>query len=177
MRLFRVLPVLSLLFGARASSLQSREPAAHPLDARDLLDVCAPVNTDLVVPDLLGVQTAVGMVDNCLCLSALPLFLETNVVALLAVNIAGEKVVTDILTNLIQSKAPEAHCNYPEHSVPTCIDGNPCRFGCIDGFKSFPPSNPTTCVCNAPEVICNGKCVPPGACPPSKPLPKRHWVI
>ncbi|KAH8987195.1 hypothetical protein EDB92DRAFT_1818040 [Lactarius akahatsu] len=128
MRLFRALPVLSLLVGARASSLQSREPDAHPLDARDLLDVCASVNAELVVPDLLGVLTAVGVVDVCLCLSALPLFLETNVIALLAVDIAGEKVVTDILANLILGKAPQSHCNYPAHSVPACIDGNPCRF-------------------------------------------------
>ncbi|KAH9170202.1 hypothetical protein EDB89DRAFT_1853721 [Lactarius sanguifluus] len=97
------------------------------------------------------------LIDVCLCLSALPLFLKTNVVALLAVTIAGEPVVTDILTNLILGKAPESHCNYPEHSVPACLDGNPCRFKCTDGFKSFPPSNPTTCVCNAPKVVCNGK--------------------
>ncbi len=64
MRLFRVLPILSLLFGARASSLESREPAAHPLDARDLLDVCASVNVELVVPNLLGVLTAVGIVGQ-----------------------------------------------------------------------------------------------------------------
>ncbi|KAH9051576.1 hypothetical protein EDB83DRAFT_2521972 [Lactarius deliciosus] len=166
MRLFRVLPVPSLLFGARAASLQSREPAAHPLDARDLLDVCASVNAELVVPDLLGVLTAVGVVDVCLCLSALPLFLETNIAALLAVNIAGEQVVTDILTNLILGKAPESNCDYPAHSVPACIDGNPCRFRCNDGFTSFPPSNPTTCVCTALNVVCNGKCVALGACPP-----------
>ena len=41
MQLFRVLPILSLLFGARASSLDSRRPDAHPLDARDVSDVCA----------------------------------------------------------------------------------------------------------------------------------------
>ena len=38
MRLFRVLPILSLLFGARASSLDSRQLDAHPLDARDVSD-------------------------------------------------------------------------------------------------------------------------------------------
>ena len=47
MRLFPVLPVLSLLFGAHASSFDSRRPAAHPLDARDLLDVCASVSVNL----------------------------------------------------------------------------------------------------------------------------------
>ena len=41
MRLFHVLPTLSLLFGARASSLDSRQSDAHPLDARDVSDVCA----------------------------------------------------------------------------------------------------------------------------------------
>jgi hypothetical protein len=51
MRLFRVLPILSLLFGARASSLDSRQPAAHPLDARYLLDVCALVKTELIIPN------------------------------------------------------------------------------------------------------------------------------
>ncbi|KAI9439296.1 hypothetical protein H4582DRAFT_2076001 [Lactarius indigo] len=177
MRLFRALPVLGLLFGARASSLQSREPAAHPLDERDLLDVCASVNTELVVPNILGILTAVGVIDVCLCLSALPLFLKTNVVALLGVTIAGEPVVTDILTNIILGNAPGSNCKYPMHSKPACIDRNPCRFTCTDGFTSFPPSNPTSCVCKAPKVVCNGKCVAPGACPSSNPLPPRkRWV-
>lgn len=34
----------------------------------------------------------------------LPLFLETNVVAILAVTIAGEKVTNEILTNLVRRK-------------------------------------------------------------------------
>ena len=44
MHLFRVLPFLSLLFGASASSLDSRRPDAHPLDARDVSNVCAVLN-------------------------------------------------------------------------------------------------------------------------------------
>ena len=50
MRLFHVLPILSLLFGAHAFSLDSRQSNAHPLDARDFSDVCAildPSPTDL----------------------------------------------------------------------------------------------------------------------------------
>jgi hypothetical protein len=46
MRLFHVLPILSFLFGASASSLESRQPDAHPLDARDVSDVCALLNPD-----------------------------------------------------------------------------------------------------------------------------------
>ena len=65
MRLFRVLPIFSLLFGTRASSLDSRAPDAHPLDARDLLDVCASVDTDLVVPNLLGgILSAAGAIGQ-----------------------------------------------------------------------------------------------------------------
>jgi hypothetical protein len=41
MRLLHVLPILSLLFGTSASSLDLRTLDAHPLDARDVPDVCA----------------------------------------------------------------------------------------------------------------------------------------
>ena len=44
MQLFHFLPVLSLLLRARASSLDSREPAPHHLDVRDTSDVCAVVS-------------------------------------------------------------------------------------------------------------------------------------
>jgi hypothetical protein len=54
MRIFHVLPIFGLLFGASASSLDSRAPVAHPLDARDTLDVCAPIDVDLQDPNLLG---------------------------------------------------------------------------------------------------------------------------
>jgi hypothetical protein len=64
-------------------------------------DVCADLNTELVVPDLLGVLTAVGLINTNLCISQIPLFVETNVVAILAVTIAGEQVVVDILTQLV----------------------------------------------------------------------------
>jgi hypothetical protein len=60
MRFFRVLPALGLLFGARASSLDSR----HRNDVRDLLDVCASVNAQIAVPNLLGILTAVGVVGG-----------------------------------------------------------------------------------------------------------------
>ena len=41
MRLFRALSALSLLLGARASFLDSRQPVPHRLDVRDTPDVCA----------------------------------------------------------------------------------------------------------------------------------------
>lgn len=64
MRLFHVLPILSFFFGARASSLDSRQRDAHPLDTRDVLDVCASVDAGLVVPDVLGILTAVGNIGQ-----------------------------------------------------------------------------------------------------------------
>jgi hypothetical protein len=64
MLLFRVLPVLSLLLGARASSLDWRDPAPHRLDVRDTPDVCGSVNSEIVVPDLLGILTAVGVIGG-----------------------------------------------------------------------------------------------------------------
>jgi len=55
MRLFRTLPALGgLFFGARAS--------ASRLDVRATIDVCASLDVELVVPDLLGILTAVGVV-------------------------------------------------------------------------------------------------------------------
>ena len=65
MRLLPALPVLSLLLGARASSLDSRGPASNRLNVREpIVDVCASINAELVVPDLLGILTAVGVVGE-----------------------------------------------------------------------------------------------------------------
>jgi hypothetical protein len=134
------------------------------------------------------------LTDVCLCLSALPLFLETNVVALLAVDILGTQAITDLLTNIVRrmcyctlkmchdivsfqilGHAP-SNCKYPDHSKPACTNGNPCGFTCTDGFTPSPPEKPTTCVCAAPNMVCNGKCVAPGACPSSQSTLKKRWI-
>ena len=49
MRLFHGLPILSFLFGAGVSSLDSRAPNAPALDARDVLDICAYIDQQLDV--------------------------------------------------------------------------------------------------------------------------------
>ena len=64
MRFFTVLPVLSLLLGARAHSFDPRNPAPHRLDVRDTPDVCASLDIELVVPDILGILTAVGVISE-----------------------------------------------------------------------------------------------------------------
>ncbi len=60
MRLFRVLPVLGLLLEARASSLDSRQPGPHPLDVRDLSDVCAPLEGKYIVSNGQGLTLDFG---------------------------------------------------------------------------------------------------------------------
>ena len=57
-----------------------------------------------------------------------------------------------------------------------CINRNPCGFTCTDGYTAFPASDPTTCICAAPNVVCNGQCVAPGACPSIQATLKKRWV-
>ena len=57
MRLSCVLLALCLLFGARASQLDSRVP--HALDTRELLDVCATITGNLVEGLAIGMVTDV----------------------------------------------------------------------------------------------------------------------
>ncbi|KAH9974995.1 hypothetical protein BGW80DRAFT_1488004 [Lactifluus volemus] len=162
MHLFKFLSLLCLFFGARAlSSLKTRGPGSHPLAARELLDVCAFMSGDIIIPNAEDFYFPVGAIDVCLCTSSLPLFIQTNPIAVAAVREArgGEPTVTSILTDLINKAAAHSCCLYPDHSIPSCVDGNPCGFRCTDGFTASPPDDPTTCICEAPLVVCNGQCV------------------
>ncbi|KAH9961979.1 hypothetical protein BC827DRAFT_1341618 [Russula dissimulans] len=174
MRFFCVLPALGLLFGARASSLDSRAPAPHSLDVRDTPDTCASLDTLLIVLDF------VGPIDTCLCVSGISNFLETDDVGETAVGLAGEPLVAAALASMIDSAASQENCNYPDNSTPVCDNGNPCGFECIDGFTPHPPGNPTTCECKPPNVICNGVCGSSNSCPSSQPQgesrKKKRWV-
>jgi hypothetical protein len=62
MRLFHILlPILSFLFGASASSLESRQLDAHPVDARDVSDVCALLKPEPFTQDALLLE----QVEDC----------------------------------------------------------------------------------------------------------------
>lgn len=129
MRLFHILPVLGLFFGARASDLDPRSPGKvhphpHVLDVHNTADVCASLNnTQLMVPNQQRKLTTVGTIGAstfrfkssrlafpvaerstvaCLCQSGIPMFLQTNPVAMKAVTIAGAQEVTKILTQLVR---------------------------------------------------------------------------
>jgi len=176
MRLTRAFSLLAvLLVGASASSLTSRAPA-NPLDSRDLVDVCAFIDVGLTV-DLLGIVITVGLLEICLCISAIPTFITTNAVAKSAVALAGTSQVTQTLTSLINEHAPDGHCVFPPYAIPECIGNNPCGFSCGDGFVPSPPSKPTECICPAPFKVCNGICTPVSVCPSSKPYKRdKRWA-
>jgi len=87
--------VAIMAFGARAAVFPPRQN----------LDVCAFVG-DFVVVDAFGVSQDFGALELCLCLSALPLFLTTNLVAIAAVEADGIGSVTDVLTALINGGSP-----------------------------------------------------------------------
>ena len=83
------------------------------------------------------------------------------------------------LISQIYVAAAASNCVYPDNSTPTCVAGMTCGFTCTDGFSPSPDSNPTTCVCSAPLVNCNGQCVAAGACASNScqaPSKKRSWV-
>ena len=114
MRPFHVLPVLSLLLGAHAFSLDSRGSAPHRLDMRSTTDVCASLTNvplEVTLPDgrpfnagLIGgstfrpfVHVPQRSIDACLCHSGVLQFVETNHVARAAVRRVGrEQVVSDV---------------------------------------------------------------------------------
>ena len=68
------------------------------------------------------------------------------------------------------------NCNYPDNSDPMCVGEDPCGFTCTNGYTVSPSENPTDCVCEAPNMVCNGNCVAPGACPSSQAIVKKRWV-
>lgn len=80
-----------------------------------------------------------------------------------------------MILSQITGQAAQANCVFPENSTPSCDNGNQnCGFTCADGFTaSF---NPPACVCNPPNVACNGQCQESSACPSSIALRKRRRV-
>ena len=54
-----------------------------------------------------------------------------------------------------------------------CVDNSPCEFTCTNGYTTSPS---TDCVCEVPNVVCNGNGVASGACPSSQTTIKKRWV-
>ncbi|KII85425.1 hypothetical protein PLICRDRAFT_44725 [Plicaturopsis crispa FD-325 SS-3] len=152
---------------ASASSVYA---AKHPKNAliqsrqahirRDILDVCAALDVDLSLPDILkhGEPLVTGHLDVCLCISVLPTFIQVDAAAQAAVALLGEGPVTATLEALINEHPSSSKCVYPPHAHALCSTSSPCSFNCTDGYTPFPASKPTQCVCAAPYTECNGKC-------------------
>jgi len=115
--------------------------------------------------------------DQCLCLSAVVPFVQTNPVAQAAVLLVGQAEVITLVTQMIETSNSEQTCTYPDNSVPACTMQNVCGFTCTNGFKAFPSNNPTSCVCTAPSVVCNGQCVAAGLCPSNIPISKKRSLV
>jgi len=137
---------------------------------RALLDVCANVDADLAL-----LAVVFGKIDLCLCVSALPVFITTNLFAKAAVLVNGDAAVIAALTALINAAPDHKECTYPEHSVAICSSDDPCGFSCSDGFTPSPPSKPTDCVCEAPNTVCNGVCGDFPSCSSSKAKRDSLW--
>ncbi|KAJ8518643.1 hypothetical protein ONZ45_g4314 [Pleurotus djamor] len=139
---------------AAVNASPSRTVAARQhRQKRALLDVCA----DLGLSTILGIELKV-----CLCLSTLPLALESNI-ALKALGL-DLKVLTGLITKNGQ------HCTYPPHSHAICTAKDPCGFECTDGYVKVGK----TCACPLPRIECRGKCAL--SCPSPVPMNKRESV-
>jgi len=153
---------------ALSSSLIPTTLGSNPLLNRDLsTDVCAEVDSVLKVPNkfLPGFFITLGTINACLCISSLPEFMATNIIAISATALAGKAAATAAVTDLIKAHAGPA-CHYPTHSLPVCKHGSPCSFTCKDGYSASPSGDhPTQCICKAPYKECNGKCGLYYSCP------------
>ncbi|KAF8881612.1 hypothetical protein BD779DRAFT_1004167 [Infundibulicybe gibba] len=134
-------------------------------------DVCGNVNGLLTVPLAIipGQTITLGIINTCLCLSGIPNFETTNLLAESAVSLGGEAATTAALTKLVNAAPDHQQCQYPANSSPVCKAGSPCGFECQNGYSASPASRPTQCVCSAPNTECNGKCGIYNGCPSPQP--------
>ncbi|KAF8197065.1 hypothetical protein BJ912DRAFT_954681 [Pholiota molesta] len=145
------------------------------LGATQSTDVCGEVSAQLKLPSLVSSHKIItyGTVSDCICISHISSYVSSNGLAISAVASAGKSAVINAITEMVNSCKKQT-CHYPPHSTPICQRGNPCGFTCTDGYTPFPNGNrPTSCVCNKPYMLCNGKCGLFKACPSGRPVYKR----
>jgi hypothetical protein len=87
-------PVIVAL-AATTASVNANALRQH--QQRALLDICANVDAEL---KLLGL--VFGKIELCLCISAIPTLIQTNLIVKAAVLLAGEAAVTAALNALVR---------------------------------------------------------------------------
>ncbi|EKM61501.1 uncharacterized protein PHACADRAFT_248159 [Phanerochaete carnosa HHB-10118-sp] len=160
----------SLVIGLLSFAASGTARATYQHLARTTSDVCANIDLELAV-DVLGIKVIVGLLDICLCLSAIPDLCnsKSNPVVASAVGLVGVASVEATLTDTVNTAAGHETCTYPDNCDPLCSAGNPCGFQCKNGFVPSPASHPTQCICPAPNKVCNGICGSYKSCPSSGP--------
>ncbi|KAI0270428.1 hypothetical protein BC834DRAFT_818875 [Gloeopeniophorella convolvens] len=126
------------------------------VEHRALLDICVSLDADVLAnagPLDIPITAFLGL-DLCLCLSALPLAITTDLRLAALANIFGKDALNAVLVALINTVPERQHCSYPPHSKSLCQVGNPCGFDCDAPWK---PSG-SQCVCPPPYSVCNGVC-------------------
>lgn len=116
------------------------------------VDVCANIDFNLLTALNLPDLTGLGRLRACICASTVRPFVQANVKTRLAVTLVGEQAVVNAILNIVTKDGKT--CTYPEHSMPMCLVGTPCSFGCIDGYTRVGKN----CVCQSPKIVCNGIC-------------------
>ncbi|THH13016.1 hypothetical protein EUX98_g9767, partial [Antrodiella citrinella] len=159
----RLVKTAFIAFAVCSSAASGR--VLHRLVNRASTDICANLaNAPLTVS--IG---AIGSVT--IGLIKISNFEATNIVALAAVEIAGEAATTTSLQALINGAAGHQTCAYPDQlGSQVCSASNVCGFTCKNGFTPTPASRPTDCTCPAPNIVCNGQCLSAAACPSALPI-------
>ncbi|CAL1710940.1 unnamed protein product [Somion occarium] len=161
---------------ATTSTVGAAEPRSVMLkqhrERRAILDVCAYIDTDAlvgaIIPGLVIPIHELAHLKLCLCLSALPVILETDLQLQLLAGLLGKDAINAALVALINHSPNSKHCNVPEHGSLQCTPKDPCGISCT------PPYVPEggQCVCKAPYTSCNGHCgYFPHGCGSAVPLP------
>ncbi|KAI0055962.1 hypothetical protein BV25DRAFT_1814940 [Artomyces pyxidatus] len=147
--------VLSSLSALTSVVAGRGRPLRQHVEPRALLDVCVNLDADILAKSGIIIPLdLLGALDICLCLSALPLALTTDIRLKLLALIPGNSELLAILTALINTSPGSKHCTYPPHSTPLCKADDPCGFHCD---APYVPKN-GQCVCEAPYSICNDQC-------------------
>ncbi|KZV69608.1 hypothetical protein PENSPDRAFT_753248 [Peniophora sp. CONT] len=157
---------LLVLAAAASSAFAGHNHARHAELARrqahierSLIDVCAALDLDLQLLDILpgGKPLITGHIDVCLCLSVLPGFVKSDPACQAAAQHIGHEGVLGMLQDHMNNATSKQQCTYPPHAQAkaTCDSSDPCgSWECSDGYKK----SGDQCVCAAPSTECNGHC-------------------